>query len=98
MALKVKTIQTSALISVQCDVLNISHVGIAGGSAWFWHGTSPINCFFFSQGLGKTVQTIAFLAYLMEQGDGGPHLIVVPSSTLGKQKTHFSNTLLIANH
>ncbi|XP_071800624.1 SWI/SNF-related matrix-associated actin-dependent regulator of chromatin subfamily A containing DEAD/H box 1B-like isoform X2 [Asterias amurensis] len=33
-------------------------------------------------GLGKTVQTIAFLAYLMEQGDGGPHLIVVPSSTL----------------
>ncbi|XP_038049305.1 SWI/SNF-related matrix-associated actin-dependent regulator of chromatin subfamily A containing DEAD/H box 1-like [Patiria miniata] len=33
-------------------------------------------------GLGKTVQTIAFLAHLMEQGDGGPHLIVVPSSTL----------------
>ena len=36
-------------------------------------------------GLGKTVQVIAFLAHLKEigiQGDG-PHLIIVPSSTLG---------------
>jgi SWI/SNF-related matrix-associated actin-dependent regulator 1 of chromatin subfamily A len=36
-------------------------------------------------GLGKTVQVIAFLAHLKEtgmQGDG-PHLVVVPSSTLG---------------
>jgi SWI/SNF-related matrix-associated actin-dependent regulator 1 of chromatin subfamily A len=38
-------------------------------------------------GLGKTVQVIAFLAHLKEtgmQGDG-PHLVVVPSSTLGEQ-------------
>lgn len=43
-------------------------------------------------GLGKTVQIIAFLAYLQEtseknengDGDGSnPHLIVVPSSTMG---------------
>jgi hypothetical protein len=37
-------------------------------------------------GLGKTVQVIAFLAHLKEtgmQGDG-PHLVVVPSSTLGE--------------
>lgn len=35
-------------------------------------------------GLGKTIQTIAFLAYLREQeGIKGPHLIVVPKSTLG---------------
>ncbi|KAI8498571.1 ATP-dependent helicase smarcad1 [Branchiostoma belcheri] len=33
-------------------------------------------------GLGKTAQAISFLAYLLEQGDEGPHLIVVPSSTL----------------
>ncbi|XP_064629638.1 SWI/SNF-related matrix-associated actin-dependent regulator of chromatin subfamily A containing DEAD/H box 1B-like [Lineus longissimus] len=33
-------------------------------------------------GLGKTIQSIAFLAYLMEQGDPGPHLIIVPSSTI----------------
>lgn len=33
-------------------------------------------------GLGKTVQTIAFLAHLMETGDKGPHLVIVPSTTL----------------
>ncbi|CAL9708181.1 unnamed protein product [Knipowitschia caucasica] len=33
-------------------------------------------------GLGKTIQTIAFLAQLYENGMTGPHLIVVPSSTL----------------
>merc|ERR1719312_2024919 len=33
-------------------------------------------------GLGKTIQTIAFLAHLKETGDEGPHLIVVPSSTM----------------
>ncbi|XP_019381861.1 PREDICTED: SWI/SNF-related matrix-associated actin-dependent regulator of chromatin subfamily A containing DEAD/H box 1 isoform X2 [Gavialis gangeticus] len=33
-------------------------------------------------GLGKTIQAIAFLAYLYQQGNKGPHLIVVPASTL----------------
>ncbi|EJF65407.1 hypothetical protein DICSQDRAFT_51421 [Dichomitus squalens LYAD-421 SS1] len=33
-------------------------------------------------GLGKTVQVISFFAHLKERGRGGPHLIVVPSSTL----------------
>ncbi|KAM8940406.1 SWI/SNF-related matrix-associated actin-dependent regulator of chromatin subfamily A containing DEAD/H box 1 isoform 2-T2 [Pelodytes ibericus] len=33
-------------------------------------------------GLGKTVQAIAFLAHLYVSGDTGPHLIVVPASTL----------------
>jgi SWI/SNF-related matrix-associated actin-dependent regulator 1 of chromatin subfamily A len=36
-------------------------------------------------GLGKTIQTIAFLAHLKEMGDEGPHLIIVPSSTLGEK-------------
>ena len=36
-----------------------------------------------SQGLGKTVQTVAFLTHLLEQGEKGPHIIVAPSSTLG---------------
>lgn len=39
-------------------------------------------------GLGKTIQIIAFLTYLKEAGlrdeKDGPHLIVVPSSTMGK--------------
>ncbi|KAI5121564.1 hypothetical protein M0805_000745 [Coniferiporia weirii] len=33
-------------------------------------------------GLGKTVQVISFFAQLKEEGCAGPHLIVVPSSTL----------------
>ncbi|KAL8206812.1 UNVERIFIED_CONTAM: SWI/SNF- matrix-associated actin-dependent regulator of chromatin subfamily A containing DEAD/H box 1 [Gekko kuhli] len=33
-------------------------------------------------GLGKTIQAIAFLAYLYLEGDVGPHLIVVPASTI----------------
>jgi len=35
-------------------------------------------------GLGKTAQSIAFLAHLFETGNKGPHLIIVPSSTIGK--------------
>ncbi|TFY58522.1 hypothetical protein EVJ58_g6371 [Rhodofomes roseus] len=33
-------------------------------------------------GLGKTIQVITFMAHLKEQGRKGPHLVVVPSSTL----------------
>ncbi|KAM9858607.1 SWI/SNF-related matrix-associated actin-dependent regulator of chromatin subfamily A containing DEAD/H box 1A-like [Aulostomus maculatus] len=33
-------------------------------------------------GLGKTIQAIAFLAQLYQNGVKGPHLIIVPSSTL----------------
>lgn len=33
-------------------------------------------------GLGKTAQVIGFLAQLVSQGNVGPHLIIVPSSTL----------------
>ncbi|XP_074657887.1 SWI/SNF-related matrix-associated actin-dependent regulator of chromatin subfamily A containing DEAD/H box 1-like isoform X2 [Tubulanus polymorphus] len=33
-------------------------------------------------GLGKTIQAISFLAHLLEIGEKGPHLIIVPSSTL----------------
>uniref|UniRef100_A0A1A7YM30 DNA helicase n=1 Tax=Iconisemion striatum TaxID=60296 RepID=A0A1A7YM30_9TELE len=33
-------------------------------------------------GLGKTIQAIAFLAQLYENGMQGPHVIIVPSSTL----------------
>lgn len=39
--------------------------------------------YFSSQGLGKTIQAIAFLAQLYQNGIEGPHLITVPSSTLG---------------
>lgn len=49
-----------------------------------------------SQGLGKTIQAIAFLAQLYQNGIEGPHLITVPSSTLGKASPpirHFANVV-----
>lgn len=33
-------------------------------------------------GLGKTSQVISLIAHLLENGETGPHLIIVPSSTL----------------
>jgi len=41
-------------------------------------------------GLGKTIQTLAFLTHLKEMGDEGPHLIVVPSSTLENWRKEFA--------
>ncbi|KAG0254244.1 hypothetical protein DFQ27_006955, partial [Actinomortierella ambigua] len=40
-------------------------------------------------GLGKTAQVIAFLAHLVEQGEEGPFLIIVPSSTLANWMREF---------
>jgi SWI/SNF-related matrix-associated actin-dependent regulator 1 of chromatin subfamily A len=40
-------------------------------------------------GLGKTAQVISFLGRLQELGESGPHLIVVPSSTLDNWMREF---------
>jgi len=41
-------------------------------------------------GLGKTCQVIAFFAHLLEKGIKGPHLIIVPGSTLENWLREFS--------
>lgn len=41
-------------------------------------------------GLGKTCQVIAFLAHLFEQGNKGPHLVIVPGSTIENWLREFS--------
>lgn len=41
-------------------------------------------------GLGKTCQVIAFLAHLLEQGNKGPHLVIVPGSTIENWLREFS--------
>ncbi len=41
-------------------------------------------------GLGKTCQVISFLAHLLEKGVKGPHLVVVPGSTLENWLREFS--------
>uniref|UniRef100_A0A8C7J287 DNA helicase n=1 Tax=Oncorhynchus kisutch TaxID=8019 RepID=A0A8C7J287_ONCKI len=48
-------------------------------------------------GLGKTIQAIAFLGRLHQDGIDGPHLITVPSSTLGKGSTHIMPHSLVYN-
>ncbi|KAF9422652.1 hypothetical protein BGZ76_003749 [Entomortierella beljakovae] len=42
-------------------------------------------------GLGKTAQVIAFLAHLLEHGEQGPFLIIVPSSVLDNWLREFEN-------
>lgn len=60
------------------------------------HNTAKINsllsCSYplFFQGLGKTVQVIAFITYLKSEQIKGPHLIVVPSSTIENWLSEFS--------
>ncbi|KFY16837.1 hypothetical protein V492_01056 [Pseudogymnoascus sp. VKM F-4246] len=42
-------------------------------------------------GLGKTCQVIAFLSHLAEIGETGPHLVIVPPSTLENWLREFAN-------
>ncbi|CAG0904060.1 unnamed protein product [Cyprideis torosa] len=42
-------------------------------------------------GLGKTIQAISLLCHLKEVKNQGKHLIIVPSSTLGKRANHVVN-------
>ncbi|KAF9518677.1 hypothetical protein BS47DRAFT_226715 [Hydnum rufescens UP504] len=52
-------------------------------------------------GLGKTVQVISFLAHLKEQGNKGPHLVIVPSSTLenwGREFEKFAPSLEVRTY
>ena len=49
-----------------------------------------INIFYDAQGLGKTLQSISILAYCYEYLKiTGPHLIVVPKSTLSNWMNEF---------
>src|SRR5690606_3822233 len=40
-------------------------------------------------GLGKTAQVISFFAHLKDIGEDGPHLVIVPSSTLSNWLREF---------
>ncbi|GAB5364464.1 hypothetical protein AAMO2058_000972700 [Amorphochlora amoebiformis] len=40
-------------------------------------------------GLGKTIQTIALLSYVVERSNFGPHLVIVPLSTLQNWRDEF---------
>jgi len=62
------------------DLKNYQQVGINWLSLLY---RNKLSCILADEmGLGKTCQVIAFLAHLKETGVSGPHLVVVPSSTL----------------
>eukprot|EP00842_Homolaphlyctis_polyrhiza_P001095 jgi/Hompol1/1987/HPOL_001721-RA len=44
-----------------------------------------------AMGLGKTAQVISFIANLFSMGNRGPHLIIVPSSTIDNWIREFTN-------
>ncbi|KAH8694043.1 putative SNF2 family helicase/ATPase [Talaromyces proteolyticus] len=77
---KARFITQPSIIDRDWTLKNYQIVGINWLSLLFHKKLSGILAD--DMGLGKTFQVIAFLAHLYEQGTTGPHLIVVPSSTL----------------
>ncbi|KAI5304704.1 hypothetical protein KEM56_006080 [Ascosphaera pollenicola] len=75
-------------MSPDITMKNYQIVGVNWLSLLFRHHLSCILAD--DMGLGKTAQIIAFLAHLYEIGVRGPHLIVVPSSTLENWLREFS--------
>ena len=64
-------------------------VGLNWLATLYDHGLSGILAD--DMGLGKTCQVIAFLAYLRESDVRGPHLVIVPGSTLENWLREFNN-------
>ncbi|OKL57845.1 hypothetical protein UA08_07300 [Talaromyces atroroseus] len=77
---KSRFVSQPSIISNEWTLKNYQIVGINWLSLLFHKKLSCILAD--DMGLGKTFQVIAFLAHLYEQGITGPHLVVVPSSTL----------------
>ena len=73
-------IRQPAIMAPEIQVKNYQLVGMNWLALLFGKGLSCILAD--DMGLGKTCQVIAFLAHLFETGVKGPHLIIVPGSTL----------------
>ncbi|KND02642.1 uncharacterized protein SPPG_01730 [Spizellomyces punctatus DAOM BR117] len=69
-----------ALVNPELTLKSYQLVGIS----WLYmlHSKGLGGIFADEMGLGKTAQVISFLGYLKSHGKSGPHLVVVPSSTL----------------
>jgi SWI/SNF-related matrix-associated actin-dependent regulator 1 of chromatin subfamily A len=68
------------LLAEDVELKNYQQVGVNWLNLLYKRGLSCILAD--EMGLGKTCQVIAFLAHLKEKNIPGPHLVVVPSSTL----------------
>jgi SWI/SNF-related matrix-associated actin-dependent regulator 1 of chromatin subfamily A len=77
---KSRFISQPSIMSSTMTMKNYQVVGINWLSLLF---EKELSCILADDmGLGKTCQVIAFLAHLYEKGIKGPHLVVVPASTL----------------
>ena len=77
---KTKFLSQPTLMNHDIKMKEYQVVGVNWLSLLYKHGLSCILAD--DMGLGKTCQVIAFLAHLLEIGVKGPHLVVVPASTL----------------
>lgn len=77
---RTKLISQPALMSTEFKMKDYQVVGINWLALLYKYNLSCILAD--DMGLGKTCQVIAFLAHLLEIGEKGPHLVVVPASTL----------------
>lgn len=69
--------------SIMCDDLKMKDYQVVGINWLSLLFERELSCILADDmGLGKTCQVIAFLAHLYEKGIKGPHLVVVPSSTI----------------
>ena len=71
--------------SVFVDSYELKHYQLSGLNWLITLHNEGVNGILADQmGLGKTIQALAFLGYLIENGNIGPHVIIVPSSTCGR--------------
>jgi SWI/SNF-related matrix-associated actin-dependent regulator of chromatin subfamily A containing DEAD/H box 1 len=77
---QVKFLKKPAIMNQEITLKDYQLVGLNWLALLYKHKLSCILAD--DMGLGKTCQVIAFLSYLAETGVSGPHLVIVPPSTL----------------
>ncbi|KAF2118458.1 P-loop containing nucleoside triphosphate hydrolase protein [Lophiotrema nucula] len=91
---KLGLLEKPSIMSEDLELKDYQVVGLNWLALLWRHNISGILAD--DMGLGKTCQVIAFLSHLKEQNISGPHLIVVPGSTLEnwlREFARFSPTL-----
>jgi SWI/SNF-related matrix-associated actin-dependent regulator 1 of chromatin subfamily A len=86
---QVKFLQKPAMMNQEITLKDYQLVGLNWLALLYKHKLSCILAD--DMGLGKTCQVIAFLSYLAEIGVSGPHLVIVPPSTLENWLREFGN-------
>jgi SWI/SNF-related matrix-associated actin-dependent regulator 1 of chromatin subfamily A len=88
---KQKLLKKPAIMNDDIELKDYQVVGLNWLNLLWQHGISGILAD--DMGLGKTCQVISFISHLKEIGAQGPHLIIVPGSTLenwAREFRHFS--------